>query len=110
MNIRQKLLEVPENVHVVSVVVYSIGGEYFMKECESQMDAVKDGWIYWNHLTQKEQEKCEVFFAGICQCDEEGVADLRFGAWVIADWLDDPDEVTYRRIRKIQNAFRVSAC
>lgn len=102
MNVKQKLLEVPENVKVVAVVVYSIGGDYFIKECDSQMDAVKDGWIYWNHLTQKEKEKCDAFFAGICQCGEEGLPDLGYGAWFITDWLDDPDDVIYRRIKYVK--------
>lgn len=107
MNVRQKLLEVPENVDLVAVVAYSIGGEYFIKSCESQMDAVKDGWIFWNHLTKKEKDMCEAFYAGICQCGEEGLPDLGFGAWLICDWLDDPDEVTFRRIRKLENVSRV---
>lgn len=101
MNVKQRLLEVPEELDLVAVVVYSIGGEYFIKECDTQMDAVKDGWIYWNHLTQKEKEHCDAFWAGICQCGEEGLPDLSYGAWFITDWLDDPDEVIYRRIRRV---------
>ena len=104
MNIRHVTLAVPENMQVVPGIAYSMGDDYFLKECESQQNALMEGWMYWNHLTEKEKEKCEVFYAGIFCCNDEGVADLGFGAWIIADWLDDPNEVTFHTFR------RVSAC
>jgi hypothetical protein len=91
-------------MHVVPGIAYSMGGYYFLKECESQHNALMEGWTYWNHLTEKEREECDVFYAGIFCCNDEGVADLGSGAWIIADWLDDPDEVTFHAFR------RVSAC
>ena len=104
MNFKQVSLSVPENMAVTPCVVAVSGDRTFIRECESQDQAIKVGWYYWSHLSPKRKAQIDEFYAGIFPCNDEGVADPDQGGWIIADWLIDPLDITYHDIRK------VSAC
>ena len=104
MNIKFKTLGVPENMKIVPGVAYESNGDYQIYVCKDQNEALCLSEIYWSHLTAREKEQAEAFYAGMFCCDEEGNPDIGYGAWFIRDMLEDPDEVTYYMLHK------VSAC
>lgn len=95
MNIKFRSMGIPKNMRVVPGVAMASNDEYQITVCNDQAAALADAGIYWNHLTAKEKEAMEAFYAGLFICDDEGNPDIGYGAWFICDWLSDPEEVTF---------------
>lgn len=104
MNIKFKTLGVPENMKVVPGIAYESNGDYQIHECKDQHDALHLLNVVWSHLTEKEKDQAESFYAGMFLCDPEGNPDIGYGAWFIRDMLDNPDDVTFYTLHE------VSAC
>lgn len=99
-----KSMGVPSNMKVVPGFASCSNDEYQITACKDQAEALAEAQIYWDHLTAKEKEEQEAFYAGIFVCDEEGNPDIGYGAWFIRDMMEDPDEVTFYTLHE------VSAC
>lgn len=101
MNIKFKTLAVPENMKVVPGVAYDSNGDYQIRVCKYQEEAMYLVKYYWTRLTDKEKEQAEAFYAGMFLCDDEGNPDIGYGAWFIRDMLEDPDKVTYYKLHEV---------